>query len=71
MMMNNVEKMEKLVETNKSFYWEGWDLVHIQENPDGYMRNDGVFKDGKWYTKKIFKLENNGWNIPDRILKGV
>jgi hypothetical protein len=38
-------------------------------SPSSELSQDGVRINGKWYSQKIYKLELNGWNIPDKYGK--
>ena len=71
MIVNNIDKMEKIVKSNPHIKWDGWNIVvHIEE--DGYLETDGVFVDGIWKKEKRFEMKENGaWDIPDRFLINV
>lgn len=68
--MNSIDFVEELVNLNPNLCWEGWDVVHLLEDPNGYMNTNGVFKDGKWYIKEVYKLKEDGWDIPKKIMRG-
>jgi len=70
-MMNNLEKMENIVNLSKKLSWDGWDVVHLSEDASGYMDKNGLFVNGKWHIKQVFKLERTGWNIPSKFLKEI
>jgi hypothetical protein len=69
--MNNLEYMEKIVSLYPELSWNGWDIVRVYEDESGYLNKNGVFINNKWHIKEVYKLENNGWNIPDRFIKSV
>jgi hypothetical protein len=71
MKITNLESAEKIVFNNKNFSWNGWDIVYKKEIEDGYTDNKAVMIDNKWYNQKIFKLNDDGWNIPDGLIKSV
>ena len=68
MKISSLEKAEQIVSKNKNMHWDGWDIVHLIEDPNGYIDSTGIFKNDKWHTSNIFKLEDNGWNIPERFM---
>lgn len=62
--------MEKIVENNQSLKWNGWDVEYYETSEDGFMKLNGVYlPDSNWGTKRVFKLENGFWNIPDNLLR--
>ncbi len=71
MKITNLESAEKIVLNNKKFSWNGWDIVYKKEIKDGYTDSQAVFIDNKWYTQKVFKINNDGWNIPDGLIESV
>jgi hypothetical protein len=64
MKMNDLLKMEKIVDSNPELSWDGWDIIHLKEDINGIYEKNGMFKDGKWFVKNVYKLENDGWKIP-------
>jgi len=69
--MNNLEYMEMLVKNHPELEWEGWNVVWTHEDSSAYMQKNAVFKDGKWFLREVYTCEENGWNIPKKILRGV
>lgn len=67
MLVNNLEKMEKLVNSLPQLEWDGWDVISYTPSQNGMFSSDGIFRNGQWYKKKIFSLTENGWNIPNSI----
>lgn len=62
--------MEKIVEKNPSLKWNGWDVEYHDISDDGFMKLNGVYlPDNGWGTKKVFKLKDGFWDIPDNILR--
>lgn len=70
MKISKIEEAERIVSAIPNMYWDGWDIVYKHESADGFLDNNGVFIDNKWHVKKSFKAEKDGWNIPDKYLKG-
>lgn len=71
MLIKNYNQMDGIVSNSKKLEWDGWDVICYVKDDSGFFDLDGVFKEGKWYIKKIYKLEQDGWNIPDRIIKNA
>lgn len=67
--MQNLEHMEKIVEAHPELSWSGWDIVRLYKDQSAYLNKDGIFKDGVWYIKEVYKLEKDGWNIPSKIIR--
>lgn len=69
MLVNDLNKMEKIVGSSHELEWDGWDVVKYTPSNNAMFAKDGVCKNGKWYKKKVFPLTENGWHLPDRIGK--
>jgi hypothetical protein len=61
--------MQKIVDNHIDLEWSGWNVVKRKLSPSSELSQDGVRINGKWYSQKIYKLELNGWNIPDKYGK--
>lgn len=68
-MMKDLSFLEEIVKLNPELSWEGWDIVRLLEDQNAYMSTNGVFKNGKWYFKEVYKLKEDGWDIPKKIIK--
>jgi hypothetical protein len=68
MVIKSLEQMEKIVESNKSLSWNGWDVVHLVPNPAAWSKPDGAYVKGRWHIQKIFALSTNGWEIPNKFM---
>jgi hypothetical protein len=66
MIINNLGTMEKLVASNRSLVWVGWDVAERKKTDMGRTAVNGVRVKDQWYTQKVFKLDRNGWDIPNR-----
>ncbi|MFZ9242582.1 MAG: hypothetical protein ACO295_05160 [Sediminibacterium sp.] len=62
--------MEKIVNKNKQLKWDGWNVLHLTENEDGFFRKDGRFFDNKWHVQKTYEYKH-GWEIPDNLVRDV
>jgi hypothetical protein len=69
MIIKSLETMEKIVSENKTLSWEGWDVVQIFQDPVGWKKPEGVRIKGRWHVKKRFPLSENGWNIPEKMIR--
>ena len=66
MIINKLEKMEKIVTLNNSLVWIGWDVAERKRTDMGRTAVNGVRVKGEWYTQRVFKLDRNGWDIPSK-----
>lgn len=56
----SLEQAERLTEKRtRGFdaFWEGWDLVIWRPNGEGFIRENGMFRNGKWGT--YFRVRPN------------
>lgn len=63
MLINNLDKMEKIVSSNKNLYWDGWNVIHIKPSSTAMFQNNGIFIKDSWYTKTTYSPDRDGWNI--------
>ena len=66
MIVNTLEAMEKIVLSNRSLDCVGWNVAERKKTDMGRTAVNGVRVNGQWYTQKVFTLERNGWDIPNR-----
>jgi hypothetical protein len=69
MMINSLDQAEKIVEDNNSLQWNGWNIVYSKKSPTAWMKPEGLYKDGDWYSTKFFNLSEKGWEIPDKFVR--
>jgi hypothetical protein len=67
MLVTSLEKMEQIVEENKSLRWDGWNVVKYTKSSSAIFSPDGIFLNGDWYRKNVFPLTESGWEIPKSI----
>jgi hypothetical protein len=67
MLISNLEYMEKVVDSRADLEWDGWDLVKYTRSGKSMFSSDGSYRNGKWFSKRIFPVTENGWNIPKSI----
>jgi len=65
MLIDKLEKAEKIVENFKDLRWVGWDIVSRKQSRDGYSNKYGSFINGAWGIDKTYKLTNKGWHLPN------
>ena len=52
------------------FFWDNYDLIIWENNPNGYFNTKGMFRKNKWGITKRFSPNNNGiWKIPYKYVK--
>lgn len=70
MLVNDMEQMDKIVESSEYLSWDGWDVVYLRKDDYAEFHLDGYFdKDSaQWYRKSIYSCGENGWEIPDSVL---
>jgi hypothetical protein len=61
--------METIVENNKSLEWIGWDVVELQKSPTGWMKPEGILRNGEWFIQKRYNVESDGWDIPNKFVR--
>lgn len=69
MIVKTLEKMEKIVASNKDLVWSGWTVTHLTRSDLAQTSKHGVYVNGKWYLQKQFAPTRDGWHIPDRFTK--
>jgi hypothetical protein len=68
MLINSLEKMERIVENNKALTWDGWTVVEsLREN--GVVSKDGAYVNGRWIVQKRYEANASGWEIPDKFVR--
>lgn len=66
---SDLDIMERVVSANDRLSWDGWDVRHLTPDDLAYYRQDGVQVNGKWYRQKMYGPNENGYTIPDRLVK--
>lgn len=68
MLINSLEKMEKIVENNSSLNWNGWDVVEMTADPVADLKPNALFVNGKWFKTKTYSIGEQGWSIPAKFI---
>lgn len=67
MLVVSLSEMEKVVQSNKNLFWDGWDVVQYKKSDRSQFEKDGSFFCGKWHKRTVFPVTESGWNIPESI----
>lgn len=66
MFIKDLALMEKIVKKYNNLDWIGWDVVDRKRSDAGRTSVDGVRVNDKWYLQRIYRLNNKGWDIPNK-----
>jgi hypothetical protein len=69
MLINSLEEMETIVESNKSLSWDGWTVLERTKSPTAWSDKTGVFINKVWYIQKRYDLMENGWEVPSKFVR--
>lgn len=48
----------------RGFYWDGWDMVKFTPNPNGYVQENGMFRNNQWgFVTKIKMTKQGTWKV--------
>lgn len=67
MLVNDLNHMEKIVESQRDLYWDGWNVVKFKKDPSAFTSVNGVFRNGHWGKTTTFPVTERGWDIPENI----
>lgn len=67
MNITSIEKMEEIVNNNKSLSWDGWTVINKYKSEKGRTSKYGKYIDGAWYMTRRFVPGKNGWEMPERF----
>jgi hypothetical protein len=66
MIINDLDRMEKIVARNNNLSWVGWDVADRKRSEAGRTAVNGVRVNGVWYLQRIYQVTRNGWDIPNK-----
>lgn len=69
MLIQSLEKMEQIVEKDRSLYWEGWTVINSYPSKKGSTSQYGAYVKGEWHLQRRFEPTEKGWEIPEGLLK--
>lgn len=58
-----------VVEKNENLFWNGWDIIDWKADSLGEMSKDGMLREGKWGTYKVYALDKDGWDVPSKYAR--
>ena len=70
MLVNDLDKMEKLVRRHKNLVWDdkspnGYDVLFLIHHPRAVEYKDARRVKGKWFRTIRVPLTRNGWELPN------
>lgn len=68
MLIKDLNKMEKIVNSNSNLSWSGWDVIHLEKSNTAMFKTNGYFLNGSWYIKTSYSPNRDGWNIKQKHL---
>jgi hypothetical protein len=68
MIIKELHEMKTIVNQNNSLFWDGWDVVDRKLSPSAELSINGIRINNNWYSQKIYKLTESGWNIPKKYV---
>ena len=66
MIIKSLGHMEQIVKKNKELSWIGWDVVERKRSDIAKTSVSGVRVKDNWYIQKIFTVNRDGWDIPNK-----
>jgi hypothetical protein len=67
MLINSLDAMERIVDSNNALSWDGWSVIEQKSSPTAWMSPEGAYQNGKWILRKRYEWDN-GWNIPKKFV---
>jgi hypothetical protein len=68
MNIKSLDNMEKIVKSNWTLSWRGWDVIQSFPNPAGWSKKNGAFMKNRWFVQRRFNVTESGWDLPDKIV---
>jgi hypothetical protein len=69
MLIKSLEQMEGIVSSDRTLSWDGWDVVQSFNDPTAWGKKNGALIKGRWYSQKRFILSENGWHLPEKLVR--
>lgn len=66
MIVNKLETMEAIVRKNRNLKWNGWDVLDLKKSDIARTSPQGIRINGEWYLHKVYSVNANGWDIPNK-----
>lgn len=67
MLVTDLDEMERIVASRADLEWDGWNVVKYTNSSNAIYSKDGAYRRGKWMTKKVFPITQDGWYLPNTI----
>lgn len=61
-------KIHEVVSNTTDAFWDGWTAVFWRQDPSGYLKTNGMFRNGQWGV--AFKSNPNSYGHY-RVPKGI
>ncbi len=68
MLVTSLTEMEQIVAHRSDLEWNGWDVVHYKKNNSAQFDATGAYKNGQWYKKTVYTVNEDGWSIPNYMV---
>lgn len=70
MIIDDIVKMDILVEKNPNLRWDGWNVVQLIQDDYAEFLVNGVYdrETSKWYRKTVYACSEKGWEIPESVM---
>jgi hypothetical protein len=68
MLITSLDKMEQIVNDNKSLTWDGWTVVNYTKSPTAWTKTSGAFVNNSWHTATRYEPTAAGWDLPNRFV---
>jgi plasmid maintenance system killer protein len=66
MIVNKLEIMESIVKKNRNLFWDGWNVIDLKRSDIARTSSAGIRINGQWYLHKVYAVDHNGWDIPNK-----
>ncbi len=66
MIIESLETMESIVKKNRNLRWDGWNVIDLKKSEMARTSPSGIRINGEWYLHKIYYINTNGWDIPNK-----
>lgn len=66
MIVNKLETMEAIVRKNRNLRWDGWNVIDLKRSDIARTSPQGIRINGEWYLHKVYTVNSNGWDIPNK-----
>lgn len=68
MLVTSLTEMEQIVAYRPDLEWDGWNVIQYKKNSSAQFDKRGAFKNGAWYKKTVYPLNESGWTVPSYMV---